>query len=100
MLVLRVRGGARIARLRGLAEWREEDLWRNGRQDRGLYVRAEGLHANSRERSICAWLEPSGGSMVHVTVRVRTMPDRALPRKCGTRQKSWLPRRTKCPRTW
>ena len=38
-------------------------------------------------------------SKVQVTVRVCTAPKRALPRRCGTRQKIWLPRRTRCPRT-
>jgi hypothetical protein len=40
------------------------------------------------------------GSTCHVTVRVRIIPARALPRKCGTRQYSLLPRRAKWPRTW
>src|SRR5476651_1213112 len=40
------------------------------------------------------------GSKSQVTVRVRTDPARALPRKCGTRQNSLLPRRIRWPRTW
>jgi len=39
--------------------------------------------------------EEIDGSKSQVTVRVRTDPARALPRRCGTRQKSVLPRRTR-----
>jgi hypothetical protein len=46
----------------------------------------------------CCFL--SEGSTTQVTVRARITPARALPRKCGTRQKIWLPRRTRWPRTW
>jgi hypothetical protein len=40
------------------------------------------------------------GSNSHVTVRARMSPAAALPRRCGTRQNSLAPRRTRWPRTW
>jgi hypothetical protein len=43
--------------------------------------------------------EEINGSKSQVTVRARMDPARALPRRCGTRQKSLLPRRTRWPRT-
>ena len=54
----------------------------------------------SRARTARPIREASLRPNVQVTVRVRTAPKRALPRKCGTRQKSSAPRRTRCPLTW
>lgn len=63
-------------------------------------VRAYRCSAKDSLAPVSRWLRDRSASMVQVTVRARIIPDRALPRRCGTRQKSWLPRRTRWPRTW